>query len=207
MAITNIVSGELRNKVGAMVGAKWKGISYVRAYVKQKDADTEAQRAVRSQFKKVTLFGSAINEGVLKPYQARAVKNMSPYNRFTQVNQEVIADESKGYESMRIFSGSLPVATDMSATASAASGTVKVSYTPCQHGTAHRHDTLIVVVYNETGDTYGFTTVDRGEGSGAVMVSVPVWFGEGDSLHVYLTASRKGKANGGTLYAGVTAGV
>ena len=67
MAITNIVSGELRNKVGSMVGAKWKGISYVRAYVKQKNADTDAQRAVRSQFKKVTLFGWPSMRGCSNP--------------------------------------------------------------------------------------------------------------------------------------------
>ena len=207
MAITNIVTGELRNKIGSMVGAKWKGISYVRAYVKPKDANTEAQRAIRSQFRKVTRFASAINEGVLKPYQAKAVKNMSPYNRFTQINREVITDESKGYESLKIFSGSLPVAEDLSAYAPADAGTVEVTFMPCNHGTAHKHDTLIAVVYNETGETFGYATVDRGDGGSAVTLNVHTWYKTGDILHVYLTASRKGAANGGTLYTGIAAGV
>ncbi|QQO08764.1 DUF6266 family protein [Breznakiella homolactica] len=199
MAITNIVSGELRNKVGALVGAKWKGISYVRAYVKQKDANTGAQRAVRDRFGRIALFGSAINEGVLKPYQAKALRNLSPFNRFIKINREFIADPAAGYWNIRIFSGNLPVAEEMSVTASAMSGTVELLVTPLCGGSAHRHDTLIAVVYNETSDTYGWNTIDRGTGD-PVAIAVPVFFREGDVLNIYLTASRKGSCNGYTLY-------
>ena len=206
MAITNIITGELRNKVGSMVGAKWKGIAYVRAYTKPRDANTAAQQEIRSQFRKVTHFGSGINEGILKPFQAKPVKNQSPYNRFVQINQEMIADNTKGYESIRIFNGSLPVASGLSANASAAAGTVEVKFTPLQHGICKAEDMLIAVVYNDKENSYGYNTVKRGTGSAQLTLSVPAYFAEGDTLYVYLTASRKGTANGGTLGVTITAG-
>lgn len=206
MAITNIITGELRNKVGSMVGSKWKGIAYVRAYTKPKNPNTTAQQDIRSQFKMVTLFGSGINEGILKPYQAKPVKNQSPYNHFVQINKEVINDKTKGYESIRIFHGTLPVATGLSASASEAAGTVELSFTPLQHGTSQATDVLIAVVYNEKEDSYGYNTIERGSGSAPLSMSVPAYFAEDDELYVYLTASQAGVANGGTLGVSIIAG-
>jgi hypothetical protein len=205
MAITNIVSGELRNKVGAMVGAKWKGKAYVRAYVKPKDANTEAQQAVRGQFKKITAFGSAINEGVLKPYQAKPVRNQSPYNHFVQLNKGVIGDDTKGYEDVVIFHGQLPTGSDLSAAASAANQSVAVTFTPLQHSTAKSDDVMIAVVYDETADTFGTNTAPRGSGAAALTIDVPGYFAAGDTIHVYLTACQKKMMNGSTTSVTITA--
>jgi hypothetical protein len=188
-----------------MVGAKWKGITYVRAYTKPKDANSEAQQAVRSQFKKVTTFGSAINEGILKVFQAKPVKNQSPYNRFVQINKEMMADDSLGYESIKIFNGQLPTGTGLTATASEANQTVEAVFTPHHHGISKDSDTLIVIMYNETEEAYGYAIAERGSGTGLMTVSVPGYFMAGDTIHVYLTACQKKVANGGTISIKITA--
>lgn len=206
MAITNIVSGELRNKVGAMVGAKWKGKAYVRAYVIPKDAKSDAQQAVRGQFRKITMFGSAINEGILKVFQAKAVKNQSPYNRFVQVNKEIIADDTKSYGDIKIFQGQLPTGTDLAASASAATQKIEVTFTPLHYGIAKDDDTIIAIAYDETADTYGYGTATRGSGTSPLTIDIPGYFESGDSIHVYLTACQPKVANGQTTSVAITAG-
>jgi hypothetical protein len=205
MALTNIVSGELRNKVGAMVGAKWKGKTYVRAYVKPKDANTDAQKAVRGQFKKVTAFGSAINDGVLKMFQAKPVKNQSPYNRFVQINKELMGDDSLGYENIKIFNGHLPTASNFSASASAAAQSIEVTCTPQHYGIAKDDDTLIAIAYDETADTFGYGITPRGSGTSPLTITVPGYFEAGDTIHVYLSACQKKVDNGATLHTSITA--
>jgi hypothetical protein len=205
MAITNIVSGELRNKVGAFVGAKWKGKAYVRAYVQPKDANTEAQQSVRGQFKKITTFGSAINEGILKPYQAKPVKNQSPYNRFVQINKDVIADDTKSYADIQVFHGTLPTGTALSAAASAATQIITVNFTPLLYGTAKPEDVMIALAYNETRDTFGYGTTARGSASAALAIDIPGFFEDGDSIIVYLTACQPKTANGSTTSVTITA--
>ncbi len=207
MAHANIITGELRKKVGALVGSKWKGISYVRAYQKSvKDANTPAQQNIRNQFKMVTQFGSGINEAVLKPFQAKPVKNQSAYNHFVQINRDVINDKSKGYESIKIFDGTLPVASGFQAAVSEAAETVEVSFTPLQYGLCEETDILIAVVYNESKNTYGFNIIERGGGNEPLSLSVPAYFVRDDILHVYLTACQSGKNNGGTLAVTITVG-
>jgi hypothetical protein len=205
MALTNIVSGELKNKVGAFVGAKWKGKPYVRSYVIPRDAHSDAQVAVRNQFKMVTTFGSNINEGILKAFQAKAVKNQSPYNRFVQINKDVIADESKSYGDIRIFKGSLPTGQGLQCSASAGVQAYSVSFTAHHYGTAKDTDTMIVLVYDETAETYAFGTVARGSQPTPLNVEIPGYFAEGDTLHVYLTACQPKVANGATVSITTTA--
>jgi hypothetical protein len=48
-----------------------------------------------------------INKAILKSFQAKPVKNQSPYNHFVQINKGLFADKTKGYESIKIFDGTL----------------------------------------------------------------------------------------------------
>jgi hypothetical protein len=209
MARANIVTGELRNKVGAMVGSKWKGVAYVRAYTSHiKDANTAPQQAVRNTFRMITKFASGINESVLKPYQAKPIKNQSPYNYFVHINKEVFRDKSKGYESLLIFDGPLPVASGLQASASEATSNIEVSFTPLQFPEmCEDSDVLIIVVYNENNHTFGSIALERGSEYKPLTVSIPAYFAKDDTIHVYLTACQVGRINGGTTTVSITAGV
>lgn len=126
MAITNLISGEIRNKVGGMVGAKWKGKNYVRAYVVPKNPNTPDQQKIRGAFKTLSNIGSTINNGILKPHTAKKFKNMSPYNRFIKLNKDLISVGTPDWTKLKLFDGgAMPVGIN-TATGSEATGIVAV---------------------------------------------------------------------------------
>jgi hypothetical protein len=198
MAITNLISGELRNKIGGMVGAKWKGKSYVRAYVIPKDAKTPDQVEVRTSFKILNQLASRINETVLKPYQAKPVANKSPVNVFVALNQPFMAAKSTDPLTIKIFNGALPLGTAAIGAVAEADGKVTATVTPANYGIAKPADTLIAIVYNKTKDTYNTATAPRGSGS-AVPIEVEIPTTAGDELYVWITAAQPKVANGPTL--------
>lgn len=198
MAITNLISGELRNKIGGMVGAKWKGKSYVRAYVIPKDAHTPEQVEVRTSFKILNQLASRINETVLKPYQAKPVANKSPVNVFVSLNKPFMAAKSTDPLEIKIFNGALPLGSAAVSPVSAADGKVTATVTPATYGIAKDTDTLIAVAYNKTKDTYNTATAPRGSGS-AVAIEVEIPTSTGDVLYVWVTAAQHKVANGPTL--------
>ncbi|MDR3140032.1 MAG: DUF6266 family protein [Treponema sp.] len=198
MAITNLISGELRNKIGGMVGAKWKGKSYVRAYVIPKDAKTPEQVEVRASFKILNQLASRINETVLKPFQAKPVSNKSPVNVFVALNQPFMAAKSTDPLAIKIFNGALPLGTAVIAPVAAADGKVTATVTPANYGIAKATDTLIAIAYNKTKDTYNTATAARGSGT-AVPIEVEIPTATGDILYIWVTAAQPKVANGPTL--------
>jgi hypothetical protein len=198
MAITNLISGELRNKIGGMVGAKWKGKSYVRAYVIPKDANTPEQQEVRASFKILNQLASRINETVLKPYQAKPVANKSPVNVFVKLNQPFIADKSTDPLAIKIFNGALPLGTAALGAIAEADGHATVTVTPATYGIAKETDSLIAIAYNKTKNTYNAATAPRGTGT-AVNIEVEIPTTAGDVVYVWVTAAQPKVANGPTL--------
>jgi hypothetical protein len=198
MAITNLISGELRNKIGGMVGAKWKGKSYVRAYVIPKDAKTPQQIEVRTSFKILNQLASRINETVLKPYQAKPVQNKSPVNVFVSLNQPFMAAKSVDPLEIKIFNGALPLGTAVVSDVAQADGKVTATITPATYGIAKDTDTLIAIAYNQTKDTYNTNTAPRGAGS-AVPIDITLPTETGDVIYVWVTAAQSKTANGPTL--------
>jgi hypothetical protein len=198
MAITNLISGELRNKIGGMVGAKWKGKNYVRAYVIPKDAKTPGQIEVRTSFKILNKLASRINETVLKPYQAKPVANKSPVNVFVALNQPFMAAKSINPLDIKIFNGALPLGSATLAAVSAADGKVTVTVTPATYGIAKATDILIAIAFNRTKDTYNTATAPRGSGT-AVALEVEIPTTSGDAVYVWVTAAQPKVANGPTL--------
>jgi hypothetical protein len=203
MALTNLISGELRNKIGGMVGAKWKGKSYVRAYVVPKDANTPVQQEVRASFKILNQLASRINETVLKPYQAKPVANKSPVNVFVALNQPFMAAKSTDPLEIKIFNGALPLGTAAVGAVAGSAGQVTATVTPATYGIAKDTDTLIAIAYNQTKDTYNTATAPRGSGA-AVPLNVQLPTETGDILYVWVTASQPKVANGPTLAFSVT---
>jgi hypothetical protein len=198
MAITNLISGELRNKIGGMVGAKWKGKNYVRAYVIPKDANTPAQQEVRGSFKILNQLAGRINETVLKPYQAKPVANKSPVNVFVALNKPFMAAKSTDPLEIKIFNGALPLGSAVVGAVAAADGKVSATVTPATYGIAKSTDTLIAIAYNQTKDTYNTATAPRGSGT-AVTLEIEIPTVAGDVLYVWVTAAQPKVANGPTL--------
>jgi hypothetical protein len=198
MAITNLISGELRNKVGGMVGAKWKGKSYVRSYVIPKNPKTADQVSVRTTFALLTQMGAQINEPVLKLYQAKPVKNRSPYNVFVALNKTMVEGYSIDPLDIKIFNGPLPLGTAVAGDVVQADGEIVVTITPATYGLAEATDVLIVTVWNQTKNTFNTITDVRGTGAD-VPITVPIPTTTADVLYWWATCAKVGSYNGPTV--------
>lgn len=199
MAITNIVSGALKNKVGAMVGAKWKGRSYVRAYVVPKNPRTEAQVAVRTGFKDLTDFGRLINTTVLKKYIKAKPKNMTEINRFVQLNKALLV-ESPQLENAQIATGSLMKPTAVSPTLSATGpNTIEVTV---PETITYEGETLLVVVQYDKSNQFALVYTRELDGSGTYTITAQATLPPSAETFVYAFLYNATLGNSNTI--GVT---
>ena len=165
MALTNLISGELRNKIGGMVGAKWKGKNYVRAYVVPKDAKTEAQLAVRSVMTILGSIGAAINPYILKPYTAKTFKNMSAYNRFVKINKALVSASAPDWANLKIFSGGALGLTALTAAADSATSQVTINASVATQIVTPDSEKIFLVACNTTQNITTYTILDWVDGT------------------------------------------
>jgi len=98
--IPNGILGEVKGKVGPVVGGKWKGINWIRSYVKPSNPNSDAQAVVRSamqsliekaRFARPLIFAKGFGNSVKG-------KQLSTTNQFTKVNmldRAWVADHTK----------------------------------------------------------------------------------------------------------------
>lgn len=60
MAKLQFIKGAITGKLGEFVGAKWKGINYIRTYTKPANPKTQAQMSIRLVFAELSAFASAL---------------------------------------------------------------------------------------------------------------------------------------------------
>lgn len=196
MAITNIVSGALQNKVGAMVGAKWKGRSYVRAYVVPKNPKTEAQMAVRTGFKDLTDFARLINTTVLKKYIKAKPKNMTEINRFVQLNKALLV-ENPMMENAQIATGSLMKPTAITPTLSAKGpNSIEVSV---PETITYEGETLLVVVQYDQTNQFALAYTQELDGSGTYTITAQATLPASENVFVYAFLYNMASGNSNTL--------
>jgi hypothetical protein len=72
------ILGGVSGTVGSVVGASWKGISYLRGKAtSHNDANTEAQKAVRVTFRKLVKLASSLKVTIIRPiWSKKAVKQL-----------------------------------------------------------------------------------------------------------------------------------
>jgi hypothetical protein len=80
------ILGGIRKKIGNVVGARYKGTSYIRTRVIPKMSDSEGSELARDNMKAIMALGRFNNETVIKDGFGKAVKGkkLSPINRFVQ---------------------------------------------------------------------------------------------------------------------------
>ena len=79
--------GGYSGKLGATVGATWKGINVVRTYQPNvANPKTQAQVDQRQLFRDVTQFASFFLGNLVKPFWDRQAKQMSGFNAFVSAN-------------------------------------------------------------------------------------------------------------------------
>jgi hypothetical protein len=203
MARLNFIGGKLRGKLGDFVFYTRDGETIVRSKGERSGGASNSQQESQAVFGLLTRFGSRINDSVLKPYQAKKQKGLSSFNVFVKANKTFTGNKNCDYRDIKIFDGPLPLGTMQVAAPAAGSNNVSVDVTPHTFGLADADDTIIVVAYNKTKDSYSQGFDKRGSGN-SLKIDVPLPTDAGDEIFVYLTASRPAVANAPTLVSAIT---
>jgi len=93
MAKLSFIRGAATGKMGEFVGAKWKGINYIRLYAKPSNPRTEGQVSIRLVFKALSLFASALfSKGLLELIPP--AKRMTERNSVFKANKQMLSNKT-----------------------------------------------------------------------------------------------------------------
>jgi len=92
MAKLSFFKGAITGKLGEFVGAKWKGINYLRLYAKPANPRTEGQISIRLVFKALSLFATALfSKGLLELIPP--ARRMTERNSVFKANKQMLSDK------------------------------------------------------------------------------------------------------------------
>lgn len=145
------ILGTVRNKVGNVVAATWKGINYVKAYTIPANPNSSAQQVQRTFFAAIVRAGQLILSSVIQPYWDPFAIKQSGFTRFMQKN---LLDMSTpfSYAELSVAEGGLEKETITSATYEATEGLIHIDWIPSGLGNGEATDLAIMVVYDEAND-------------------------------------------------------
>jgi hypothetical protein len=153
---------ENRGKLGDVVFSEWKGIPYVRDYVKNEDPGTPKQKEVRTAFTSLTKLWKS-NNGVMRmswdEYVNSRKLSMTGYNAFIGANSK----KERAGEPLELFRpmGEEPLA-DFAAEAGASSGEITCTFTPPGNGS---HITFFTRKVPGNGEIELLSKHDAGSGT------------------------------------------
>jgi len=178
--------GNLTGRLAGMVGASWKGINYVRKMVIPANPNTVAQQGTRTVFSWLVEKGRRINSTILKLYMIPKPKKMSGFNKFISNNKSMIEAGAVTIADMVIAKGSLFIPPDFVATADEPNDKVDLVWSALLRGEALATDPVIIVVYNEELDVFGFeTSKTRNDATASVDIDITA---VGQHLHAWMFA-------------------
>jgi hypothetical protein len=157
-------------KVGSVVCSTWKGIRYIREYVKPGNPNTAAQQAVRAVFGAVVLTGRWILGSVIQVYWDALYLTKGGWAAYVKANMDAQLPGPWAIDNMVIASGSGESAAITAATLSGTTVTFTWSDTPTANGSVD--DVAVAVIIDLTTlAAYSANTATRGDGT--VDVTVP----------------------------------
>jgi hypothetical protein len=207
MGVINLgILGGFSGKVGTVVGASWKGISYMRAKAqKVSNPRSSGQVNQREKLKAVALILRSMVPYLRASYAAEA-KKMSAYN--AAAHAMLLHSVSGDYPAIEIDYSHAPFATGRlegaaGATTTATTGKVTFSWTDNSNvDDALGTDYAMPLLYNETKQRSVFGIKAATRQSATSELTVPsTW--KGDTVHAYLAfRSADGKATSESTYIG-----
>jgi hypothetical protein len=121
------ILGPVSGKVSGVVGASWKGISYLRGYAVPSPSDTELQQAQRSDFAVAVSAAKAFIGPVFNQYSDRFISRRSGYNKFVADNIKKV-DESDEIPLPIVTNGPLYPGSELVATYVTGTGTLNMEW-------------------------------------------------------------------------------
>ena len=162
------ILGRVSGKVGAVVGASWKGIPYLRQYVIPANPNTAAQQVERTAFSDLVAMAKTLLGSVLQVFWDPFLKANSGWAHFIGINRKLYVTPDD-YSTVHIAEGILEGTTISLAGYSGTDVAFTWSGTALGNGSAT--DPVILYVYDEVNKV-GFVndTYERQDASGALTV-------------------------------------
>lgn len=174
---------EVNSKLGNVVYSEWKGVKYVRMFVKAKDANSETQIEIRNTFSKTIAIWRLIPDPVKAgwDFQVRN-KPLTGYNLFFKRNFDALRN---GQMLELARGGALPEPWNLSATIDA-SGNLSVSFVLDQSA---GNATVFIQKPGETDRKKYITT--KVDAAGAGLPLTFTGFDPAAKYFVYVVATEK----------------
>lgn len=174
------ILGAIFGKVGNVVGAKWKGIAYIRAYVIPANPNTDAQKAERDLFRDIVSMASAALGPVLQVFVDPFLRAQSAWAYFIGKARYTYLVEGV-YEDILLTQGTLEGAVIIDAIYAA--GNVTVSWSETVLGNGSLTDPACVFVYDKANKVAWFDSsltrddelVQVAVGAGRVATDLQCW--------------------------------
>jgi len=186
------ILGGFSGKVGSVVGTSWKGIDVMKARpVSVANPRTPAQNLQRGKMREIVSDARLLLASIIQPFWNPFAQQQSGYNAF--VSENIGSYNETGISApadMFMTRGSLLGVAGGSVSVNAATNTVTLTYTDNSgQADALATDELVLVVYNETTDTWSMESgQDTRNGSPHDFVVSEVT--AGDVLHVWAGFAR-----------------
>jgi hypothetical protein len=94
MSRINWIKGELKGRLGEIVGSSWKGHAYTKTYTKPTNPNTPAQIEIRALFQNIAHIGKSVNEP-LERYTRPKPRGMTAYNHLIQQNKPMFQKQGQ----------------------------------------------------------------------------------------------------------------
>ena len=187
------ILGGFSGKVANVVGSSWKGIAVMKSLpLSVANPRTAGQVTQRSKFGSAAKVGSILLTNVIKPFWDRFAQQASGFNDWLQTNIDFFDAGGLVNEASVVMSKGVIEKTDITSQDSDTGAAVCSLYFTDDSGSGNRLATDIMkgIVYNETKDVWGFSTVDSVRSSESVDLTMPENFTTGDSVSAYLISRR-----------------
>lgn len=173
--------GGVNSRLGNVVYSEWKGVKYVRKWVKAKDANSEAQSEVRSNFSRIISVWKTLPAPVRLSWDFHVRgKALTGYNLFFKSNFGVL----KRGELLELSRGNgLAAPEDLTASISD-SGVISVSFRKIGET-----EMVSIFVQNKSEENYRKLITARLDIDTSVMPVVLEGFDPGADYNVYAVAS------------------
>jgi hypothetical protein len=145
------ILGTVRNKVGNVIAATWKGVNYVKAYAVPANPNTAAQQTQRTFFAAIVRAAQLILTTVIQPWWDPFATKQSGFSRFMQVNLLGMSTPFD-YADMVVSQGNLESETPTVVTYDTATGIFNCDWTPSGLGNGENTDDAHVIVYDPAND-------------------------------------------------------
>lgn len=196
----------MSGKVGAVVGAKWNGIKYVRVYVKNvKNPKTPGQLRQRSKFALMGKFIKAVLPMARIGFRQMAGRGSSAFSYAMGYNLDyALTGEYPNFEidfdKVVLSLGDLPTADSL--TVVQTNGGLDFSWDTSTPDTATANDRVMLLAYNPARQRaeYDISSYLRSDGAGSLSL-LRAW--EGESVQVYAAfASATSELVSNSIYLG-----